>query len=307
MGTCISVIVCTYNREEYLYRTLEHIARNDFPAGDYEIVLVDNNSTDGTAEQCRRFRRDYPAVAFRCFRETAQGLSFARNRGIAEARGEILVFLDDDAFMEKDYLRRLDRYLRQYPAAAAFGGRILPEFEGGGAPRWMGRWSRSWVSALDRGSRVSLFRGRSYPIGANMGCRRSALPAGGFDTALGRNGESLTGGEEKDLFLRMKAGGGDIYYFPGLTVRHIIPERRTTRDYIRRLALGIGRSERLRTLRISRRAFRGRLFAEGCKWAAALALLLLYTLRCSPQKGGILLYFRLYVTRGLMENDKKQR
>lgn len=305
MGIQFSVIVCTYNRDKYIYKTLEHVARNNFPNRDYEIILVNNNSTDRTAAECERFQQNYPSISFRYFLETNQGLSFARNRGIREAQGEILIFLDDDAFVTQDYLGNLHVNLKKYPAVA-FGGKIIPEYESGQSPRWMSKWSYSWVSALDKGNQVCLFKGKSYPIGANMGFRRDSLPSGHFNTALGRNKGNLMGGEEKDIFNRMKAKNAAIYYFPNVTVRHIIPEKRTTRGYIHQLALGIGMSERLRTLKISRMCYLKRLVAEIIKWGASFLLCLIYSIRLTPQKGTILIYFRWYVTWGLLKKHRER-
>jgi Glycosyltransferases involved in cell wall biogenesis len=93
----LSVIFCTYNREKYLYNALKSISQQNIPYHDYEIVMVNNNSTDSTESICKQFRYDYPGVNFRYFLETQQGLSYARNRGVQESRGDILVFVDDDA------------------------------------------------------------------------------------------------------------------------------------------------------------------------------------------------------------------
>lgn len=295
----ISVIICTYNRDKFIYRTLEHIAGNDFPTDNYEIILIDNNSTDRTAAECQRFSDCFPDVNFHCFTETQQGLSFARNRGIKEAQGDILLFIDDDAFMQKSYLYSLNNYLKQYPDAVAFGGRITPFYESGKIPEWMSKWTYSWVSAIDKGTNVCLFEGNSYPIGANMGFRRESIPPEGFNTALGRNKGNLMGGEEKDIFNRMKALNARIYYFPNIEVLHVIPEKRTTREYIKQMALGIGKSERIRTLNISFFFFYKRLFAEIMKWSASCLLYIYYLLLFTPSKGFILIYFRWHVTRGL--------
>lgn len=299
MAIEISIIICTYNREKYIFQTLEHIACNEFPADKYEIILINNNCTDRTAELCQKFHRDFPQINFRYFIESQQGLSFARNRGIQEAQGDILLFLDDDAFMQKGYLQRLSAYLQAYPNAAAFGGKIIPAYESGHTPHWMSRWTYSWVSAIDKGTKVCLFKGNAYPIGANMGFRRTAIPPEGFNTALGRNKNNLMGGEEKDVFNRMKAQGALIYYFPDIEVSHIIPEKRTTREYIKQMALGIGKSERIRTLNISPATYYKRLISEAIKWGASCLLYIYYLLRFTPSKGSILIYFRWQVSRGL--------
>ena len=121
----ISFIICTYNREKYIYECLSKLAKNTEQKG-CEIVLVNNNSTDNTAAECERFVKDYKPTNYRYVVETKQGLSFARNRGIAEAQGEWLVFLDDDAMVETDYITNLQKHLSEHPEAGAFGGQIEP-------------------------------------------------------------------------------------------------------------------------------------------------------------------------------------
>lgn len=298
----ISVIVCTYNREQYLFETLQHIAENDFPPSQYEIVLIDNNSTDHTSKECQHFAETFPEVSFRYFIEYSQGLSFARNRGMQEARGEFFVFLDDDAFVTPDYLSRLAHRLEEYPDATAFGGKITPLYESGQAPVWMSRWSYSWVSALNLGKEVRLFPPDSFPIGANMGFRRTCIfQYGYFNTELGRNKNNLLAGEEKDYFNRLKSKQEKIYYFPDIEILHVIPEKRTTSDYIQKLAFGIGQSERIRTLNISKSAFIKRLFLESIKWGVSLLLYIGYGCCLTPQKGSKLLFFRFHVSRGLLK------
>ncbi|MDR1654128.1 MAG: glycosyltransferase, partial [Prevotellaceae bacterium] len=197
----LSIIICTYNRDKYLYNCLKNIAENDFVSENYEIVLINNNSTDDTEKECRRFEKDFPQVVFHYFVEKNQGLSFARNRGIQEAKGTVFVFLDDDAFVGKDYLRNLWNNIEKYPDLAAFGGEITPLFENGKPPKWLSRWSYSWVSAIDMGKDVRLFEKTKFPIGANMGILKKTLEnVGGFNTKLGRSKKNLMGGEEKDLF-----------------------------------------------------------------------------------------------------------
>ena len=103
----LSVIVCTYNRDAYIYKTLEAIALNDVSIEDYELLVINNNCTDNTELECRRFRKDFPNVNYSYILETQQGLSYARNRGIAEAHGNVYVFVDDDAYVQSNYLKYL--------------------------------------------------------------------------------------------------------------------------------------------------------------------------------------------------------
>lgn len=301
----ISFIICTYNRDKYIYECLSRLAKNTCQEG-WEIVLVNNNSTDNTAAECERFVRDYKPKNYRYFVETQQGLSFARNRGIAEAKGDWLVFLDDDAMVEDSYIANLHQQLAAHPEVGAFGGKIIPFFEDG-EPSWLSPWSVSFVSGLDYGSKVCQFQGSKYPIGANMGISRTVIEqVGVFNTELGRTGSSLLGGEEKDIFNRIKAAGYSILYFPDIPVQHCIPGRRTTTEFIARLGFGVGMSERMRTLNVSKSSFCRRVLSElSIKWGGTIALWFLFCLKGKKQKGDILILFRKNVTRGLLSRNDK--
>lgn len=295
----ISIIVCTYNRDKFIYDCLKRIADNGFPEDGYEVILVNNNSTDSTEQLCKKFISDYPQVQFRYFNETNQGLSYARNRGIAEASGDWVVFLDDDAMMHPGYLSNLKKRLDQYPDAGAFGGEITPEFESGTTPEWLCKWTYSWVSAINLGHEVCLFEGGKYPVGANMGMSRRAIETCGlFNTELGRTENNLMGGEEKDIFNRIKKEGFPVYYFPDVAVNHVIPPHRTTIDFIKRLGAGVGASERLRC--INNKTMAKRYMLELFKWGATLVLWVFYMLSLRPACGNMLVMFRKNVTLGLM-------
>lgn len=302
----LSLVVCTYNRDKYLYGALQCIAENGYPSDAYEIVLVNNMSTDNTESECRRFQNDYPDVDFRYFVETQQGLSFARNRGIQESRGDTLVFLDDDSYIQPNYLINLQHQLEAFPRADAFGGKIDPVFESGEAPKWLSKWNYSWVSAIDMGDKVCLFEGKAFPIGANMGISKAMLSKiGVFNTELGRSKKNLMGGEEKDLFERIRQQGGNIYYFPDVVVQHVIPPSRTTKDYVKRLGEGVGRSERIRTLGVSKWKYLKRLFSEGVKWGGTIVLWVISVFQGKPAIGRALVLFRRHVTKGLLKPIKE--
>lgn len=295
----ISFIICTYNRDKYIYECLSRLAKNTAQAG-WEIVLVNNNSTDHTSAECARFANDYPNADYHYFVETQQGLSFARNRGIQEAKGDWLVFLDDDAMVGVDYIAHLQQHLSTHPEAGAFGGQIEPFFEGE-TPDWLNPWSMSFVSALDMGKQTKVFPKGSYPIGANMGISRETVEKSGmFNTALGRIGNNLMGGEEKDIFNRIRQLNIPICYFPNIPVRHCIPPKRTTKAFIAQLGYGVGMSEHLRTRHIGTTAYCKRLFMELVKWGGTFVLWCHYTIQGHRPKGDILVRFRYNVTRGLL-------
>ena len=297
----ISVIICTYNRERYIAQALERVSKTEF--ADYEILVVNNNSTDSSEVKIQAFMEANPAVPVRYFVETKQGLSNARNRGMAEARGDVFVFLDDDSLVQGDYLRTLDEYLTMNPQADAFGGRIEPLFDECPRPKWLCRWSMGWVSALDMGEAVREFEGKAFPIGANMGIRRAmAEKVGPFNPELGRKGGNMDAGEEKDMFRRIRAAGGTIWYFPGLRVQHVIPAKRTTLEYVRRFADGVGISERRRTKADG--TYLRRVAAEFVKWCGTLVLFVWYLITFRPVCGATLVRFRWHVTRRLLSSER---
>jgi len=297
----LSIIICTYNRYNYLYNVLKSIAENDFSLSEYEIVLVNNNSTDGTDTESERFRRDFPQVAFRYVVEKNQGLSHARNRGIAEAKGDILIYVDDDALVNKEFLRSYADFFAQYPQAAAAGGAILPIYETA-EPKWMSHFTKQLITGyLYLGNQTKKFGKRHYPGGGNAAYRKEVFgKIGLFNVDLGRKGESLIGAEEKDIFDKMTAQGMEFYYLPNAILYHIIPESKLTKEYFNRLTFAIGKSERIRTLNISKKKFRSRLFSELVKWCATCVLFFAYLISFQPQKGMKLLAFRWNVSKGLL-------
>lgn len=298
----ISVILCTYNREKYIYNVLQSIAENSLPKGEYEIVLVDNNCTDNTRAECERFQSDYPDVCLNYCVETNQGLSHARNCGIRNAKGDILVYVDDDALVNTEYLSTYAAFFGSDPGAVAAGGPIRPRYDGCTEPHWMSHFTRQLVTGeLYLGDRQRQFPRGKYPGGGNAAYRKTVFDQVGlFNVDLGRKGNSLIGAEEKDLFDKMTTRGMAFHYLPTAILFHLIPPKKLTQDYFDRLTLGIGQSERYRTLAISRSKYRRRILSELVKWAATLLLWMRFTLLGTPDKGNKLIAFRRNVTRGLI-------
>lgn len=296
-----SVIFCTYNREKYIYNAMKSIAEQDFSYTDYEIVLINNNSTDSTENICNRFREDYPQVRFRYFIETNQGLSYARNRGVKESRGDILVFVDDDATVFESYLPSINIFFDAYPEVNACGGPIVPVYEVE-KPKWLSHYTEQLLGgALYEGDKVKPFRNGKYPGGGNSAFRKAVFEKYGlFNVELGRKGTGLIGAEEKDLYDRLIRGSEQFYYLPQMGIYHYIPEKKLTKAHFRELTYSIGKSERIRTKGVSPKAYRNRVLAECKKWLASLVLFAGYTLALSSGKGWKLMQFRWYVSKGLL-------
>ena len=297
----ISVIICTYNREKYIYNVLKSIAENDLSRKEYEVVLVNNNSTDNTEQECRRFEADFPEVKFRYCLETSQGLSYARNCGIRQSEGDLLAYVDDDATVNKEYLSTYARFFAKRPDAVAAGGPILPVYETE-EPSWMTHYTRQLITGkLYLGDKEREFPRGAFPGGGNACYRKSVFDTVGlFNVELGRKGNSLIGAEEKDLFDKMTTNGMHFYYLPTAILYHIIPPHKLTQDYFDRLTFSIGQSERYRTLQISRKKYLRRLVQEAIKWGGTLVLWGSYAARLHFDKGNKLVAFRRNVTRGLL-------
>ena len=297
----ITLIICTYNREKYIGPLLDSIAKNDYPPSDYEIVLVDNNCTDNTRGVCEQFAVAHPEIIFRYVVEPEQGLSAARNKGIKEAKGEIIIYVDDDALVDVDYIRIYAEHFASHPETMAAGGPIEPLYETE-EPKWMSPYTKALLTAwMNYGDNVREYPNGRYPGGGNAAYRKVVFDKVGlFNTELGRKGSALLASEEKDIFDKMHALGMQVLYLPTPVLHHIIPQAKLEEDYFNRLTLQIGRSERMRTRAISKGKYLKRLLSEGVKWGGTLVLLAIYTLQGHPMKGWKLVLFRRNVTKGLL-------
>ncbi len=168
----LSVIVCTYNREKYIGKCLEHFTQQSIDNDNFEVVLINNNSTDNTEKIILNTIEKYPEVSFRYFVEKNQGHTFARNRGILESTGTLLSFIDDDAFVNPEYCNSIIDFFDRRSDIAALGGRIIPSYEIA-KPPWMSQYLLPLVAALDKGDKEKIFKGWSFPIGANMAFRKT--------------------------------------------------------------------------------------------------------------------------------------
>lgn len=296
-----SFITCTYNRDKYIAQTLQSVCSQTFDNNNHEIIVIDNNSTDNTATICNEFREKYTDKNFRYFKEENQGLSFALNRGIKEAKGDFLIFVDDDETIIPEHLERLEAHLKNYPHVELFGSPVIPVYEVE-QPKWMSRFTQRLIGGyFDQGNSVKQLDAKNYPGTGHTIIKRELYEKYGYyNTDLGRKGSSLMGAEDKDMFNRLKAHNVECYYLPDIPIYHHIPPNKMTDDFFHRLTYSIGKSERIRTLGISKKEYRKRIFLECIKWAASFVLCLGYTITLHPAKGFRLLQFRWNVSKGLL-------
>jgi len=224
-GPLFSIIICTYNRVQHLRRALESVFAQDFDDRNYEIIVVDGSSNDGTREFVLGCMAEHGNLRY--VNEEKPGLSYARNLGCRTAMGEYAVYMDDDCKAPGDWLSRAAGIVARF-SPDAFGGPFYA-FYNGEKPAW-------WQDAY--GSRTALQEARmlkdgEYLFGGNLFMRRSVLGAfGGFSPAFGPVGRELGVGDETELLGRLRAGGqpASIYYDPDLFVFHLVhPGRMTLR------------------------------------------------------------------------------
>lgn len=229
----LSIIVCTYNRAESLRDTLAALkALRAAPGREWEVVVVDNNSRDHTRQVVLETQKGWPRLRYEF--EGAQGLSHARNHGIEAARGEVLLFTDDDVLPEPDWMETALAGLARHGAQAG-GGYIAPIWETPPPPWLTPRFHGFLAVRTDRTDDYVIDTPALAPYGANMAVHKAVFARiGGFDTGRGRNGKSLASGEDGELFERILAAGFKAVFLGGSRVHHKVEAFRCTKRYMRR-------------------------------------------------------------------------
>jgi glycosyltransferase involved in cell wall biosynthesis len=240
-----TVALCTHNHADRLARTLVDLAALRVPNRPWELVVVDNGCRDATPQLLAS--HGWPAGwSVRVVREEKLGLSNARNRAIAEARGEYVIFMDDDETADPDWLCAFERLIDSRNPDA-FGGRIRVLFEDE-RPTWLRDELLGFLGELNRSDEiVPLTDPYTSFYGGNFGFRRSVCErVGTFDAMLGRKGSDNTGGEEVDFYRRLLAAGYGVWWTPQAVIHHRIQAAKLERSYFHDLHFRMGRMEAIR-------------------------------------------------------------
>lgn len=301
----ITATISTYNRERYLPQVLASLKRQTLDKSLFEIVIVNNNSPGNTEEISKQFISENDDLKVTYHLETNQGLSFGRNRGIAEASGDYITFIDDDAFLADNYLEKIYNYFKQDSSIAAIGSKILLHYEDL-IPDWENKYLNSLLGFFNIGDEEKKFPKNDYPRGSNMSFRMDVFEkVGDFNTELGRKGNNLAGSEEKDIFLRIyRHADLSVIYVPDAIVYHCVPIERTTSEFIKKQAIGTGKSERVRVKNEGFLSSLKRSIMELVKWAASLFLYFVYLFKGQSAKGKMIVKFRYWVSQGLWTKNK---
>lgn len=232
-----TVLICTFDRAGFLGATLDSLARSRVSRLRWNVIVVDNNSTDGTRDVVMSRVAGYPVPLTYLF-EPRQGKSNALNAGLAATSASIVVFTDDDVQLPEGWVEASCRALLDDRSIDYTGGPVRPIWEEP-CPPWFDReradlWGT--LAILDYGAEPFVFEERQrVPLGVNMAVRRALVDrVGAFDPEFGRKGDSLLGQEQAEFFCRSRAVGARGWYEPAMELHHRVPAARLTKKYFRR-------------------------------------------------------------------------
>ena len=228
----ITVAICTHDRAKYLTKALESLHTQSLPAEAFEVVVVDNASSDSTASVVQQMKSRLPNLRYAF--EPNLGLSNARNRALAEANALYIAYLDDDAIASPQWLDRLlTAFETIRPTPAVVGGRIDPIWECE-RPMWLPDELMVCLTVVDWCDKSkTLDPWKQSALGANMTFVTSLLrEVGGFDVGLGRVGSLLLSGEDVLVQRRLFMRGYSVYYDPGASVHHHVHSARLTKQWL---------------------------------------------------------------------------
>lgn len=261
----ISIIIATYNRADLLKDTLESLRNIDASGLKFEVIVVDNNSKDNTLDVVNEASKKIRNMNL--VKESRQGLSFARNKGIEVSKGNILIFLDDDVEIDRMWLKAIIEPFED-PDVWCACGRVLP-YGRTDIPKWLPERLRFLLSLADYGDQDKVLLHKEKPVGCNVAFRREVFDIlGKFDTIIGRKGDKLLGGEETIIFYKILKLKKIAVYRPCALVYHKV-DSKLNKEYILSYAYWLGVSESY----IERKYFKTRFFL---KWIRSVILVTVY-------------------------------
>jgi GT2 family glycosyltransferase len=274
-----SIVIPTHNRAKVLSLCLDALAALGTDPTYFEILVVDNRSTDSTRNICSDFAVAHPNMQVRYIFEGTQGVSHARNRGVAEAHGDIICFLDDDSPPMAEWL---DYLLAPFSdqGVGCVGGPSIPDYQGQPVPSWLegdlqGLLS-GYVLPYTEPSPLSMWE--DFPLSCNLAIRRNLFAElGHFRTDLDRSGDQVLAAGDTEMADRIHKAGWKVIYAPRAPVRHLVPPERLTKAHIYRIARGLAQSHIILTSDARPRVI-ARWFASDLWYAARMWMGLMFAL-----------------------------
>ena len=296
----ISLVICTYNRSRYLPGSLESINLQTIHKDLFEVVVINNASTDDTAQVVRSYMARNQQINISYFFENNKGLSFARNRGIAEAKSPLIAYVDDDVILTPDYLKELISFFDQNPNAAGAGGKVIPKYESGSEPVWMSKYLAGFVGNVNHGTEIKRFTPEmKYPAGCNMIYKKEILlKAGGF------NNDLKFRSDDKYIFYKVREVSDQIYYLPDAWLYHYIDSYRLDMKNFKTLFLKTGNEEKRRLISEGNKTGVFKKFFEYLfKFGASFILYIIFLLKAQPAKGKYIVISQWNTLKGFLKKD----
>jgi glycosyltransferase involved in cell wall biosynthesis len=289
MSIDLTVAIPTYNGESSLSEVIERLRhQTDVEHLNWEIIIVDNNSKDGTEKLIQEYQEHWNhPFALRYILESEQGAAFARNRAVKEAKGEIIAFLDDDNLPANNWITEACKFLETHPKAGVLASQIHGNFEV--EPPENIKPILFYLAITERGTNAHIYepKRKGFPPSAGLVVRRNAwkdnVPTRPF--LVGRVGSSMLGSEDAEALFYIYKAGWEIWYNPGMEIEHVIPVWRLEKNYLISLMRGVGLARyHLRMLLIK-------------TWQRPFAFFLYF----ANDIRKLILYFLKY--KGVMKND----
>ena len=257
MNPIISVVICTHNRAEYLRKSLRSVVQQSFPKDKYEILVIDNASTDTTKEIIELESEKSNKIKY--IYEPILGLSQARNTGWLYSNGDYVAYLDDDAIPDKYWLVNIYEFIKDYPNANVVGGAVQPIWPYK-PPSWLNKEISKYLSVIqyegDKHGFILDFPNQ-YIGGGNTTYSRSILKEmNGFKPHLGRKGNILLSGEETELNYRIQKDNYPIWFCPKAIIYHHIPPKRCSKEYFRSISYWSGRTKALVDFEVNQKNYK---------------------------------------------------
>jgi glycosyltransferase involved in cell wall biosynthesis len=267
-----SVIICTHNRADLLQEVVSQLRAQVYPQGAFEIIVVDNGSTDHTPQVVDRLAAE-PGAPVRYVAESRIGITFARNRGAEEAYYPYLVYIDDDCSVGPDWLQQLMNGFDLHEHVVAVGGQVLLHWDQQEKPSWFAPQLERWLAANSYlGTHSRLLAEDERIIECNMALERKAWQAAGGFLGMEQFGsQHMAASEVVYLFMQLHRQGGKIAFVPEAVVHHHVGIR--TRQWMLQRAYWQGVSDAVLAHLLHRRSWVSIAYGTGLDLAALLVLL----------------------------------
>lgn len=247
----LSIVICTYNRSSLLAKTLDclllQVINNRCV---YDIIVVDNNSTDDTSSVCSSYAEKFSCPFF-YYLDPRQGKSFALNSGIELAKHDYILFLDDDVTFDNNLIDSVARSIKTYPDCSVFGGKIIPLLDSDcSMPAWVRQKEPHYnaegpLGDHNKGESVKSYyqKDMSTPCGANFFVRKDIFSLyGKYKESLNKIVLNLPMAEDSEFCYRLKKNNVKMLYIPSVCVYHYTPKIKLTKNYFRKYILRMSRA-----------------------------------------------------------------